>query len=319
MLQTTLGEGKVLSASDQKVIDDYKVQYKLENDVFTTKTLYETFDTDWNNKPGKEGYKKAVNTLVSNEYNNQQFNPKAIIELNKRHKVNGDIEQVVAKETNNASTAITAVAKFNALDTYDSNGAKDFYGDKTYAYLKGLSNITTVDKDKNTIVPADGLAKMKDIKANPDKYPVDMKEFNSEVKDNLKLFEEKETYKTYIRYGMDADEAMDLIKNKTDKYTPVEGANLRGYNRPVSPNDNKYMTMTIDDIQKSNKNMVGFAYNPQDNSFYFSSKEDMYYSKIEKLDSKGNKIPINTLEDLNSVFENKRKDKEISKEDKAFD
>ena len=217
MLQTTLGEGNVLSASDKKVIDDYKVQYKLENDVFTTKKLYETFDTDWNNQPGKEGYKKAVNTLVSNEYNNQQFNPKAIIELNKRHKVNGDIEQVVAKETNNASTAITAVAKFNALDTYDSNGAKDFYGDKTYAYLKGLSNITTIDKDKNTIIPADGLAKMKDIKANPDKYPVDMKEFNSEVKDNLKLFEEKETYKTYIRYGMDADEAMDLIKNKTDK------------------------------------------------------------------------------------------------------
>lgn len=312
MLQTTLGEGRVLSASDQKVIDDYKVQYKLENDVFTTKTLYETFDTDWNNKPGKEGYKKAVNTLVSNEYNNQQFNPKAIIELNKRHKVNGDIEQVVAKETNNASTAITAVAKFNALDTYDSNGAKDFYGDKTYAYLKGLSNITTIDKDKNTIVPADGLAKMKDIKANPDKYPVDMKEFNSEVKDNLKLFEEKETYKTYIRYGMDADEAMDLIKNKTDKYTPVEGVNLRGYNKPVSPNDNRYMELNVFDIQKSNKNMVGFAYNPQDNTFYYSSKEDTYYSKIEKLDSKGNKVPISTLEDLNSVFEDRRKNKAIN-------
>lgn len=312
MLQTTLGEGKVLSASDQKVIDDYKVQYKLENDVFTTKTLYETFDTDWNNKPGKEGYKKAVNTLVSNEYNSQQFNPKAIIELNKRHKVNGDIEQVVAKETNNASTAITAVAKFNALDTYDSNGAKDFYGDKTYAYLKGLSNITTIDKDKNTIVPADGLAKMKDIKANPDKYPVDMQEFNSEVKDNLKLFEEKETYKTYIRYGMDADEAMDLIKNKTTKYTPVEGVNLRGYNKPVSPNDNRYMELNVFDIQKSNKNMVGFAYNPQDNTFYYSSKEDTYYSKIEKLDSKGNKVPISTLEDLNSVFEDRRKNKAIN-------
>lgn len=312
MLQTTIGEGKVLTASDKKLIDDYKVQYKLENDVFTTKKLYETFDTDWSNQPGKEGYKKAVNTLVSNEYNSSQFNPKAIIELNKRHKVNGDIEQVVAKETNNSSTAITAVAKFNALDTYDSNGAKDFYGDKTYAYLKGLSNITTVDKDKNTIVPADGLAKMKDIKANPDKYPVDMKEFNSEVKDNLKLFEEKETYKTYIRFGMDADEAMDLVKSKISKYTPVEGVNLRGYNRPVSPNDNKYMTMNVFDIQNSNKNMIGFAYNPQDNSFYFSSKEDMYYSKIEKLDNKGNKIPINTLEDLNSVFENRRKDKAIS-------
>ena len=312
MLQTTLGEGKVLSASDQKVIDDYKVQYKLENDVFTTKTLYETFDTDWNNKPGKEGYKKAVNTLVSNEYNSQQFNPKAIIELNKRHKVNGDIEQVIAKETNNSSTAIIAVAKFNALDTYDSNGAKDFYGDKTYAYLKGLSNITTIDKDKNTIIPADGLAKMKDIKANPDKYPVDMKEFNSEVKDNLKLFDEKETYKTYIRYGMDADEAMDLIKNKTTKYTPVEGVNLRGYNKPVSPNDNRYMELNVFDIQKSNKNMVGFAYNPQDNTFYYSSKEDTYYSKIEKLDSKGNKVPISTLEDLNSVFEDRRKNKVIN-------
>lgn len=312
MLQTTLGEGKVLSASEQKVIDDYKVQYKLENDVFTTKTLYETFDTDWNNKPGKEGYKKAVNTLVSNEYNSQQFNPKAIIELNKRHKVNGDIEQVVAKETNNASTAITAVAKFNALDTYDSNGAKDFYGDKTYAYLKGLSNITTIDKDKNIIVPADGLAKMKDIKANPDKYPVDMQEFNSEVKDNLKLFDEKETYKTYIRYGMDTDEAMDLIKNKIAKYTPVEGANLRGYNKPVSPNDNRYMELNVFDIQKSNKNMVGFAYNPQDNTFYYSSKEDTYYSKIEKLDSKGNKVPISTLEDLNSVFEDRRKNKAIN-------
>ena len=312
MLQTTLGEGKVLSASDQKVIDDYKVQYKLENDIFTTKKLYETFDTDWNNQPGKEGYKKAVNTLVSNEYNSQQFNPKAIIELNKRHKVNGDIEQVVAKETNNASTAINAVAKFNALDVYDSNGAKDFYGDKTYAYLKGLSNITTIDKDKNTLVPADGLAKMKDIKANPDKYPVDMKEFNSEVKDNLKLFEEKETYKTYIRYGMDADEAMDLIKNKTSKYTPVEGVNLRGYNKPVSPNDNRYMELNVFDIQKSNKNMVGFAYNPQDNTFYYSSKEDTYYSKIEKLDSKGNKVPISTLEDLNSVFEDRRKNKAIN-------
>lgn len=312
MLQTTLGEGKVLSASEQKVIDDYKVQYKLENDVFTTKTLYETFDTDWNNKPGKEGYKKAVNTLVSNEYNSQQFNPKAIIELNKRHKVNGDIEQVVAKETNNASTAITAVVKFNSLDTYDSNGAKDFYGDKTYAYLKGLSNITTIDKDKNIIVPADGLAKMKDIKANPDKYPVDMQEFNSEVKDNLKLFEEKETYKTYIRYGMDADEAMDLIKNKTAKYTPVEGVNLRGYNKTVSPNDNRYMELNVFDIQKSNKNMVGFAYNPQDNTFYYSSKEDAYYSKIEKLDSKGNKVPISTLEDLNSVFEDRRKNKAIN-------
>lgn len=312
MLQTTLGEGRVLSAGDQKVIDDYKVQYKLENDVFTTKTLYETFDTYWNNKPGKEGYKKAVNTLVSNEYNSQQFNPKAIIELNKRHKVNGDIEQVVAKETNNASTAITAVAKFNALDTYDSNGAKDFYGDKTYAYLKGLSNITTIDKDKNTIVPADGLAKMKDIKANPDKYPVDMQEFNSEVKDNLKLFDEKETYKTYIRYGMDADEAMDLIKNKTAKYTPVEGANLRGYNKPVNPNDNRYMELNVFDIQKSNKNMIGFAYNPQDNTFYYSSKEDTYYSKIEKLDSKGNKVPISTLEDLNSVFEDRRKNKAIN-------
>ena len=38
----------------------------------------------------------------------------------------------------------------------------------------------------------------------------------------------------------------------------------------------------------------------------------MYYSKIEKLDNKGNKVPINTLEDLNSVFENIRKDKAIS-------
>lgn len=309
VIQTSLGKGNPVTANEQKLIADYTVQYKLENDVFNTKKLYETFDTDWSNIPGKDGYKKAVSNLIDKEYNNQNFNPKAIIELNKRHKVSGNIEASVIKETSNATTAISAIAKFNVLDNYDSNAAKDLYGDKTYAFLKGLSNMTTVDKDKNTIIPPDALNKLKDVKSNPEKYPVDMKEFTEQIKDNLDLYNEKETYKTYVRFGMDADEALTKIKENVAKYKPVEGVYLKGYTRPVSPNDNRYMEMNVFDIQQSNSNMIGFAYNPQDKSFYFSSKEDMYYSKIENKDVNGNKMPITTLEDLNSLFENKRKNK----------
>ena len=309
ILQTSLGKGNPVTANEQKLIADYNIQYKLENDVLSTKQLYETFDTDWNSIPGKDGYKKAVANLIDSEYNSSNFNPKAIIELNKRHKVNGNIEASILKETSNASTAISAVAKFNALDNYDSNGTKDLYGEKTYAFLKGLSNVVTIDKDKNTIIPPDALSKLKDVKANPEKYPVDMKEFTTQIKDNLDLYNEKETYKTYIRFGMDADEALNKVKENIAKYKPIEGVSLKGYNRPITPNDNRYMELNVFDIQKANKNMIGFAYNPQDKSFYYSSKEDMYYAKIENKDIKGNKIPISTLEDLNSLFENKRKNK----------
>lgn len=323
VVQTTIGDGKVLTAEQQKKIADYEMQYNAENNINFIKDLFNKFDTDF--KEGREGLKKGVDNTINSFYNTEAFNAKAVIELATRYKAKGNIENTLNKELSNKYSAVEAINKFNQLNNYDRQATIDLYGIDKYAMMVGLSANAEIKLDKKEgqterpYIEPNIIADQKKFINNKEIFKVDREPFTDYLKDNPDAYQYREMYDSFIRNGMDSDEAIDLISEKIITIKPTKGVDLTGYTKPISKNDIKYLDNTVNFISSNlkNKGFVGIAFNNDDGNFYYSTLGNKHAELIAIPDNNGKYYGSGNLVEINSYFEDLIKQDILTKDTKG--
>ena len=220
LLQTTIKDGKVMTAEQQKKADDYNLQYNAENNPMFIKDLFNKDINDF--KIGQDGLKKGVGNLIDKFMSNENFNPKAVAELSMKYKAKGNVDSIVTKELQDKYQAVNTINKFKQLNDYNRQAAIDFYGKDNYAMLAGLAAVAEVkmentkDNQQVPYVDPNVVRKQIELRDNKDIFVVNMEAFNDELKSNPSLYQDKPVYEALVRNGTSPSDAMDIVKERAE-------------------------------------------------------------------------------------------------------
>ena len=311
LLQTTIKDGKVMTAEQQKKADDYTLQYNAENNPMFVKDLFTKDINDF--KAGQDGLKKGVGNLIDTFMSNENFNPKAVAELSMRYKARGNVDSIVTKELQDKYQAVNTINKFKQLNDYNRQAAIDFYGKDNYAMLAGLAAVAEVkventkDNQQVPYVDPNLVRKQIELRDNKDIFVVNMEKFNDALKDNPSLYQDKAVYEALVRNGTSPSDAIDIVKERAVNINPVVNVDLSGYGKVITDNDKKYLEQSAFFIKTTmkDKGFVGMSYNSNDGNFYYSKVGDKYAQIIAIPDGKGKAYGTGDLVAINSFFENK--------------
>ena len=305
---------KVITKEDFKTIEDYRAEYDVKNRIGTGISVFQTNKIDMIKQPGYDGFKKGVNEMTTNFYNDpSKFNATGITEIYNRHELKGNIEIAARKELSNPTTAINAVMKFTQINNVDSVAAKAIYGDTTYSMLSALSNQAIPDptykgSDKSQaplIIPENVMDLVHKKMANPKDYklPEDVNQyFKDKVKEQPQLLNQVESLKLTalldsVNYKTHVESSMKEIEIKQQ----VPNFDVARYPGKVRPEDKPYMEHLVKIAQKHPEG-VGISYDPKDKLFYWSNMKTQYGEVITRTNEKGYMVPIRDLTELLSIY-----------------
>lgn len=293
-----LKNGGVVSTEDQKFYDKYKFKWDIENSANKLTTTIDRTSTSYvGTGAEEEAIKEVMGTTINSFYkNNESFSADGILKIYRNHDVKGNVASFISKDLNTPQSAVGAIQKVKAMKDIDDIAVQKLLGDKLYYQVSALESRITQDKDGNPIIMPNDLRDVNKLVNDPEAIPVDTSVFNEALKENLHLYKYKSEFKYGVALTGDAETVLENIEAKIKQEFPTEGVQLTGYKGiNLSEDDIEIIADLKKAFQRENPNTTGFAYNPANDTFYFSAVGATYYSPITRKTEDGTEVAVNKI------------------------